>query len=383
MKKILILFMLISIIPSINALSQTRDGSEIFYNDSIYILNQYTKVKSLDIAEINIDSIDGNNITLSPYIVFNNKKFIWSQISQQIKNNLKLQSRIIEKYGHYKFGHNFTKINGLTEIGFEYKGNITKAIDENAIIIGQNIRVDFSDIAKNYDIQINETNIRITNLKNGFNDLDPSVTKNGISWANIGSGGTPNWTSPSNAATQNDAYTLINYNPLVVDEISWYLRGTRFLFSIPSTATINGFLIVIDKKDDSGIGGIEDNELNLVLGGSGIGDNKAQIAVPWTATTDTMFEYGSSTDMWGTTLTPTDVNNLGFGIQINIINRIGGETPKIDHINITVFYTEKMLIPQVKGLLIMPFNFANNMIFTNEIQEKRRMRFLNWLLENN
>jgi hypothetical protein len=51
--------------------------------------------------------------------------------------------------------------------------------------------------------------------------------------------------------------------------------------------------------------------------------------------------YGSSTDLWGTTWTPADINAAGFGAALavtEISSRGANETAHVDHITITVHY---------------------------------------------
>jgi hypothetical protein len=71
-----------------------------------------------------------------------------------------------------------------------------------------------------------------------------------------------------------------------------------------------------------------------------VGDNKAS-GTAW-ATTDTYSNYGGSTDMWGTTLTPAQVNASNFGVVLTAYNAWyeGNAYAYCDHIYIIVYYTE-------------------------------------------
>jgi hypothetical protein len=51
--------------------------------------------------------------------------------------------------------------------------------------------------------------------------------------------------------------------------------------------------------------------------------------------------YGNSTDLWGTTWTPADINNTGFGAVLSVFNTrsFGAATATVDFMRITVTYT--------------------------------------------
>ena len=112
-------------------------------------------------------------------------------------------------------------------------------------------------------------------------------------------------------------------------------------FAIPITATINGFEFkFIKKRGNSGSGSIVESTIQLYNGTSNIGTNKAiGTAYP---TVDTLFTYGGSTDLWGTSLTPTLFNTAGFRVAFSgIITVISGNVGlDIDYAEATVYYTD-------------------------------------------
>ncbi|KKL92508.1 hypothetical protein LCGC14_1884020, partial [marine sediment metagenome] len=72
-----------------------------------------------------------------------------------------------------------------------------------------------------------------------------------------------------------------------------------------------------------------------------MGDNKAT-ATPWVVgDTDTYIVYGALDNLWGTSWSYSDINNNGFGVEL-FVNYTGSfdVDARIDHINITVYYTE-------------------------------------------
>jgi hypothetical protein len=111
----------------------------------------------------------------------------------------------------------------------------------------------------------------------------------------------------------------------------------QFGFNVPSTATINGLIIEIEKKAESN-NTIMDSVVQLFYGSS-MGSNLA-LTEKWHKPKAYSI-YGDTTSLWGASLTPAIVNDPNFGIHIIPLNtspnfRYG----YIDHVRATVFYTE-------------------------------------------
>jgi hypothetical protein len=121
------------------------------------------------------------------------------------------------------------------------------------------------------------------------------------------------WSSPSNALTQDDAYATAS---LGKGAVSHYLKVTNFGFSIPSGAKIKGIVVEVDRYAESG-DKVDDNSIKLVKGGAISGDDKASASLWPSSDTDTYQSYGSSTDLWGLTWSPDDINSSGFGVAIS------------------------------------------------------------------
>lgn len=81
---------------------------------------------------------------------------------------------------------------------------------------------------------------------------------------------------------------------------------------------------------------VVDATVKLVKGGAVVGDNKADTANDWPAANATK-EYGGSTDLWGTTLNPSDVNASDFGMVISAT--VSSGDAYIDAVSITVYYS--------------------------------------------
>lgn len=143
------------------------------------------------------------------------------------------------------------------------------------------------------------------------------------------------WTTPAEAISQNDDYADAQCNA-VGD--SHYLKATDFDFTIPSGATIDGIIVEYDVYE-SGAGAANDARVRIVKGGSiGSTDKATGTAYPL-ADSDLYQSRGGVSDLWGETWSDTDINGTTFGVVISC-DGAGNNIAHIDHIRITVYYTE-------------------------------------------
>jgi hypothetical protein len=87
---------------------------------------------------------------------------------------------------------------------------------------------------------------------------------------------------------------------------------------------------------------LKDNSIKIVKANGTFGtENKADTATNW-PTTDTYASYGGSSDLWSETWTPADINDVDFGVALSVVQAGDdyGVTASVDHIRITVYYTE-------------------------------------------
>lgn len=140
------------------------------------------------------------------------------------------------------------------------------------------------------------------------------------------------WTNPGNAISSNDIYAVFSTGP--EGGVSHYLKATNFGFSIPTGSTINGILVEIEAKRPAGTAGFDN--VRIVKGGTISATNKTS---PLT-TTEEYRSVGGATDLWGETWTAADINATTFGVVAGNITYPGGSTASVDHIRITVYYTE-------------------------------------------
>lgn len=150
--------------------------------------------------------------------------------------------------------------------------------------------------------------------------------------------GTVSWSNPDNAKVSDNVYATVT----LVDDYSHYLKANNFGFAIPIGATINGIKVDIEGKTDSG-GSWYFDLIELIKGGVIGGSNKSGDAYFPVGTSDTYISFGGTTDLWGLTWIPAQINASDFGLAITTsgISTI----ISIDHIRITVYYTELIVGP--------------------------------------
>lgn len=161
----------------------------------------------------------------------------------------------------------------------------------------------------------------------------PTYTGTG---ANFNDGGLTAWSSPTNIQGDTTG-TSATCNIATNNNASQLLRATNFGFSIPSTATIGGVTVEVERSAANANRHFED-VIKLMKAGAEVGTSQGTgVAIP---TTKAFATYGGAANLWGTTLTPTDVNNSGFGFSFKI-NRSSSQTTttSVFRIRITVTYS--------------------------------------------
>lgn len=113
----------------------------------------------------------------------------------------------------------------------------------------------------------------------------------------------------------------------------------NFGFTIPSGATIDGVVAQITwRSANSGRSNYE-LQIRICKGGSPTGNNKA--ANTKSTTTYTTVTHGGAADLWGTTLTDSDVNASDFGLSVQYSTDVSQATRAVlDCVQLTVYYTE-------------------------------------------
>lgn len=130
---------------------------------------------------------------------------------------------------------------------------------------------------------------------------------------------------PNGTCTSNNCY------------FSQDLTPSDYSFSIPSNAVITGIVVEVLKKG-SALNSISDSIVQLVSNNFAVGSNLA-LNETWT-TSNNMSTYGSSTNLWGSSWTPSLINDATFGVLVKAKNISTSQvTASVDWIGVTVYYS--------------------------------------------
>lgn len=197
----------------------------------------------------------------------------------------------------------------------------------------------------------------------------PNDTSNGFT-----SGGAGNaWTNPNRIQADDTNYST---NGLNANESTEFLRGTNYGFAIPAGATINGIVLRIMRQSNSTNGGnsVQDVSVRLMKAGVAVGSNYAN-GTDW-PNTMTGQNYGGTTDLWGTTWTPAEINANNFGSQLMAETENSSRTASVDFMQITVYYTS---VPTITGF--SPSGGCSN-VATSVIITGTNFTGVNWVRFN-
>ena len=144
------------------------------------------------------------------------------------------------------------------------------------------------------------------------------------------------WLNPNNAKLSNNTYVTATTAGTPFQTIQ-SLKATNFSFAVPTGATINGIEVEIERKGDFN-NEMRDKDVKLVIGDAVVGD---QATVKEYQVTERYDVLGSSSDLWGNTISVAQVNAADFGvnIQAEVFDGGGNNVFSIDHIRIRVHYS--------------------------------------------
>lgn len=174
--------------------------------------------------------------------------------------------------------------------------------------------------------------------------------------SNDNSVGTETWSNANNiGAYDGNAATA---SPADGEE-TYYLKGTNFGFSIPTSATIDGIEFTFSRSSSQTA--TYDNGVYLVLSNSSLGTTDKSSGTQW-ANTLSNITYGGSTDTWGEALSPSDINSVNFGVAVSAHNQhpLFTATLNVDHYELVIYYTDNdptddnnVTLSMTTGTLIM------------------------------
>lgn len=160
--------------------------------------------------------------------------------------------------------------------------------------------------------------------------------------------GSANWTNLAQIYTSNNVYASTNSsigNNATTGNIFCLGNG----LAIPTDATITGVTLAVEAKQQaSGNNGFSirplSADIRLRYAGADLGaissSADGMTTQTWTGGTDQTKTFGSATNTWGATLTPTIANSLSFGARVRFYNQGSVQIIYVDRIQITVYYTD-------------------------------------------
>ena len=171
-----------------------------------------------------------------------------------------------------------------------------------------------------------------------------SDTQFGAAAVNLSNAGssenTDAWVSPTSVFADDGTNASITAASYDSPDISQILVVSDFGFAIPGTATIDGIVVTIERNNAAGAA--SDNRVQLAKGtafANLVGTNKADTATDWPASMG-IANYGGTTDLWGTTWTPTEINASTFAVFLSVQADAANTDIAVDYIQVTVHYTE-------------------------------------------
>ena len=157
-------------------------------------------------------------------------------------------------------------------------------------------------------------------------------------------GGSWNWYNVTGVESVGGAVASAASNSAVFAQAN-YIRASNFGFSIPITATITGIEVEIGRhasqNQASPLRAVKDAHLHLVKAGNQVGNDLADTSTIWITSQYLAVSYGSSTDLWGTTWTPSDVNDSDFGLRFapQMADASGSTTSAdVDWVGMTIYF---------------------------------------------
>jgi hypothetical protein len=180
-----------------------------------------------------------------------------------------------------------------------------------------------------------------------------------------GAGAGTSWTTPGNIVSSNNSKATYL---VPINGQSNNLDATSFGFAIPATAFIVGIEVDIERMA-SASSDLDDEDVFLLKAGVAAGTDHAAVS-SYYPTSDSTRNYGSSSDLWGTTWTPAQINAANFGVRLKVDNDDTGtaRTASIDHIQVTIYYQP---VPTtsigVSGTNILQAHVAGDCTFDTQV----------------
>lgn len=174
---------------------------------------------------------------------------------------------------------------------------------------------------------------------------------------NAATGGT-GWTGPTNIVSDNATDATCN-----AAASSQYLVARNFGFTLPAGAVIGGVLVRVEASEHSGgteplLAQLQDAS-GALIGNEKTTSNEGSIS----GTTKAVYTYGSTSDVWGATLTQAIVNDADFGVRFRFNS---AHDVRVDFVTIAIEYTVPTVVLPGTGAATLA-GFAPTPSVTNNV----------------
>jgi hypothetical protein len=153
--------------------------------------------------------------------------------------------------------------------------------------------------------------------------------------------GAVSWLNANDADSSDNSWAYVTAP--ILGSISHTLMAKDFGFNIPEASTVCGVEVHIERHASGVLQNVKDDFIQLILQDTVQGDDLAS-ASRW-PTSEGTANYGNSSELWGLTLNPIDINQSNFGVAVSV-NLSGVSvlpTARIDHIQMSVHYSGVVL----------------------------------------
>lgn len=186
--------------------------------------------------------------------------------------------------------------------------------------------------SRHWTTTVDATNINFIFYKGGVSTINTIYNKltSGVDDSAVGNTA---WSDPGDVVESDNNYASADLDS--GDQSHW-LKMTNFGFSIPTSATIVGITMQVEGYYSGEFTWTLDY-IRIIKGGSIGGTNRTAILPSGSDGTDTA---GGTSDMWGESWTPSDINASNFGVAIStIFSGDGSRIIYIDQVLLKVTYT--------------------------------------------
>lgn len=148
------------------------------------------------------------------------------------------------------------------------------------------------------------------------------------------------WTTPTNVTADDGATANVTAATYDTNDQTYVLKCTGFDFSaIPNGSTINGITAVINCWYRSGTGAVSGDLAQILIAGTKGGTNKWSSAQALNTTDTTTYTLGGASDLWGNTLSASDVKATDFGIALGFLATGNNADVDVDYVTLEIDYT--------------------------------------------